>query len=165
MVLLLVPALMLLPAGCANRTADEGTEGPSPLYVDPEFAYLAFYDAGEFRLFTTFFRIRNESDDEIGPFYVKYIFHDDTLVENMTMRRKEYASHRDFGSELIRLPTGETYQSGHIFVAEDNPNLEDILRNEVGPERILEIQFIARDKDKALASSRVDTLEFVGEAS
>ena len=52
-------------------------------------------------------------------------------------------------------------------MAEDNPNLEDILRNEVGPERILEIQFIARDKDKdkALASCRVDTLEFVGEAS
>jgi len=50
-------------------------------------------------------------------------------------------------------------------VAEDSPNLEDILRNEVGPERILEIQFIARDKDKALASCRVDTLEFVGEAS
>jgi len=157
-------ALLLLSAGCADK-ADEGASAPASLYVDPAYTHLACYDNGEFRLFATFFRIRNESDEELGPFYVKYIFHDDTLVDSMTEKRKEIAPERESGSELILLQPGEVYQGGHSFTLVSDPDLADVLRDNVGPERILEIQFIEEKTDQALASYWIDKLAFAGEDS
>lgn len=158
-------ALLLLTAGCADRASDEETSAHPSLYVDPDYTYLACYDDGEFRLLTTFFRIRNESDEELGPFYVKYIFHDDTLVGSMAEKRKEIAPDRESGSRLVQLPPGEVYQSGHSFTLVGDPDLAEVLRNRVGPERILEIQFIEQRTDRALVSYWIDKLDFVGEDS
>lgn len=121
----------------AFQEANEGTSAHPSLYVDPEHTYLACYDDGEYRLISTFFRIRNESDEALGPFYVKYIFHDDALVESMAEKRKEIAPERESGSGFIQLPPGEVYQSGHSFTLASDPGLAEALRNRIGPEASL----------------------------
>jgi|GEM_PF-4042406 hypothetical protein len=164
LILLIGMVLILFPAGCSDSGQD-GTIDQAPLFLDPEHTRFAFYDSDAVKLFSIFYRIQNRSNDELGPMYVEFIFHDDALVESMVEKPKTFAPHQELKHEPIALSPGEVYQSGYSFEAVNEPDLADNLRKNLKDRQIVEIRFVELETDEMVANFWIDALEYIdGEA-
>jgi len=151
---------LFLLISCSNNTGSSASDANGKIIIDEENSSINYVRSSDGDLLSIHYRIINQMNEIVGPFYINYLFQDETLQDVLGL--DEFSSYKILGGEGIKLGPGEVYQGGdNLNILKDKGELINLPDTE---NNVIEIQIVDIDTDKILVSQTVDKISSVNEA-
>lgn len=160
-IFLIVVALITI-AGCGKSAANDNTDS-SNIVIDEQTTKIHFVELSNQNenLLSIEYQITNQTKENIGPFYVNYVIHGQTLLDLLGFN--EYSSYKELGGEGIKLESGDTYQGGDNLQVSKEKN--DFINFQDENSNAIEIQIVDIETETVLTSLKIHKFSFVNDGS
>lgn len=160
-IFLVVVALITI-VGCGKSATNDKTDS-SNIVIDEQTTKIHFVELSNQNenLLSIEYRITNQTKESIGPFYVNYVIHGQTLLDLLGFN--EYSSYKELGGEGIKLESGDTYQGGdNLQVSKEKG---DFINFQDEDSNAIEIQIVDIESETVLTSHKIHKFSFVSDGS
>ncbi|MHA7963821.1 putative periplasmic lipoprotein [Paenibacillus sp. CAU 1782] len=151
---------MIALVGCSNGNVETNKTAGSDIVIDEQYSTIHIVGLNDENedLLSIEYRITNQSKDNLGPVYVNYVVHGQTLSDALGFN--EYSSYKIMGGEGIELGAGEVFQGGdNIQVPKDIVGL--IQQNE--DSLVIEIQIVDIGTETVVTSYKISKITSIKE--
>jgi len=154
-IIVVITTLLILGlVGCSNENNDSIT-------IDQKYTKVTIVELDAKDLLSFEYRIINHSKENVGPFYIKYIFHHKILHEYFGV--KEYPSYNSTEPTEVTLIPNETFQGGNnIETLEEHVDISS-LQDAITNTQAIEIQLIDIETENIIASQWINKFKHVDE--
>ncbi|MFS1513674.1 hypothetical protein VQL36_14710 [Chengkuizengella sp. SCS-71B] len=119
--------------------------------------YIMISDLETEYLFSIACKIKNNTNEALGPFYMKYIFHDDRLSN--ILEREESNIQQDVGLEPYTLEAGEPLICGDSISVELDKTNYDEFYSIIKDKKSIEVQLFHIDAEHIIANYFINEIK------